>query len=268
MNLVQEFKQAPVIDIPAEDAFSVIVQLQDFRQHKLWRGNKLMHAGGHARGEIAITHLGDEWRCQHLSTYDNLRFHIPRKTINDFSYEDGRPAISHFDNVQGAADTVAFHLAQAVLPMLGAPSAANSLFIDSVALALYTHLANRYGQAVAAASRRIGRLAGWQEQRAKAFMAAHLTQRLSLASIAAECGLSRSHFARQFKHSTGMPVHMWLQNLRIERARHMLLHTDKTVTQIALECGFADQSHFSRVFRNMLGTTPVAWLRLQRLAAA
>ncbi|MGC8107756.1 hypothetical protein, partial [Salmonella enterica] len=76
-------------DIPGEDAFSVIVQLQDFRHHKLWRGQQLVHAGGHRSGEMAITDLREQWRCQHLSDYDNVRLQLPRATIEQWSEEGG-----------------------------------------------------------------------------------------------------------------------------------------------------------------------------------
>ena len=97
-------------------------------------------------------------------------------------------------------------------------------------------------------------------------MQENLAQDLSLERIARECCLSRAHFARYFKNSTGMPAHKWLQCLRIEHAKQLLQAPDKSLTQIALDCGFADQSHFTRVFKSFVGVTPGIWRRLHYIS--
>jgi AraC family transcriptional regulator len=252
-------EQAPVIDIPEDDAFSIIVQLQDFRHHKLWRGRQLVHAGGHRRGEMAITDLREQWRCQHLSDYDNVRLHLPRSAIEQLSQDSGR-RISGLEQGQALRDPVVWHLVQAMLSMLGeAANDGDTVFIDTVTLALHTHLAQRYGHL--AAPRSSTRLAGWQQLRVRDYILAHLSRRLTLAELAAQCNLSRAHFARAFKLSFGMPPHAWLQHQRIALACRLLRQSDKGMTAIALECGFSDQSHFSRVFKQVMGVAPVVWMR-------
>ncbi|WP_231738832.1 AraC family transcriptional regulator [Herbaspirillum rubrisubalbicans] len=252
-------EQAPVIDIPEDDAFSIIVQLQDFRHHKLWRGRQLVHAGGHRRGEMAITDLREQWRCQHLSGYDNVRLHLPRSAIEQLSQDSGR-RISGLQPGQALQDPVVWHLVHALLPVLGeAANDSDTVFIDTVTLALHTHLAQRYGGQ--AAPRSSGRLAGWQQVRVRDYMLAHLGQRLSLAELAAQCGLSRAHFSRAFKLSFGLPPHAWLQRQRIALACGLLREGGKSMTAIALECGFSDQSHFSRVFKQVMGMGPMVWVR-------
>ncbi len=251
----------PVIDIPGEDAFSVIVQLQDFRHHKLWRGQQLVHAGGHRSGEMAITDLREQWRCQHLSDYDNVRLQLPRATIEQWSEEGGR-RISGLQQRQAVRDPVIWHLVQAMLPMLGeAANDGDTVFMDSVTLALHTHLARHYGGQPLA--RNSGRLAGWQQVRVRDYMLAHLGQRLTLAELAAQCGLSRAHFSRAFKLSFGLPPHAWLQRQRIALACQLLREEGKSMSVIALECGFSDQSHFSRVFKQVMGVGPMGWVREQ-----
>lgn len=252
---------APVIDIPGADAWSVIVQLQDFREHKLWRGQRLVHAGAHRRGEAAVTDLREQWRCQHLSGYENLRLLVPRTAIEALSQDLARP-IGGLRSVQGEADPVLFHLAQAMLPAARTVSAGGeTLFLDTMMLALHTHLCQRYGQQPARLTSTAGCLAGWQEARVRDFMLAHLAQRLSLADIAAHSGLSRAHFSRAFRQSFGLPPHAWLQQQRIALACRLLRESGKSMSTIALECGFSDQSHFNRVFKQVQGLGPAQWLR-------
>ena len=114
-----------------------------------------------------------------------------------------------------------------------------------------------------------GGLAPWQERRAKELMSTHLGRPIPLAFVASECRLSISHFARSFKQCTGKPPHRWLLENRVERAKELLTDAGLPLAEIALECGFSDQSHFTRVFSRIAGTSPGTWqrLRLSRRAA-
>jgi transcriptional regulator GlxA family with amidase domain len=109
------------------------------------------------------------------------------------------------------------------------------------------------------------RLAPWQLRRVTDFMRDNLPDTLQLAQLAAISGLSPSHFGRAFKGSTGLPPHRWHLNLRIERARAMLTDAGASLADVACATGFADQSHFTRVFSKIVGTSPGAWRRAQAI---
>jgi len=107
------------------------------------------------------------------------------------------------------------------------------------------------------------RLAPWQVKKVTDFIRANLTETLRLSELAAISGLSPSHFGRAFKGSTGLPPHRWQLNMRIEQARAMLSDAGASLADIACATGFADQSHFTRVFSKIVGTSPGAWRRSQ-----
>jgi len=77
-------------------------------------------------------------------------------------------------------------------------------------------------------------------------------EQISLAKLASECRLSRSHFARAFKKSTGQSPHRWLLERRLGTAKQMLVDTKSSISDIAFASGFADQSHLTRVFSKMV----------------
>jgi len=108
-------------------------------------------------------------------------------------------------------------------------------------------------------------LAPWQLRRAQEMFSSDLSDKLSLSSVAQACRLSVSHFARAFKGSTGLPPHQWLIATRIEMARGLLTSSEMPLVEIAGMCGFADQSHFSRIFARTMGTSPGAWRREYRV---
>src|ERR1700744_5926920 len=110
-------------------------------------------------------------------------------------------------------------------------------------------------------------LAAWQIRRADEFIEPHLGGDLSVADLAGECGLSASYFARAFRLATGTPPHQWLIKRRIERAKRLLREGSLDLAQIAVACGFADQSHLSRTFARHEGHTPGKWRRVRRCYA-
>lgn len=83
-----------------------------------------------------------------------------------------------------------------------------------------------------------------------------LTSELTVSSLADEAGLSPAHFARAFRASTGLPPYQYIVTRRLDEARAALQRPGARVSEIALRFGFADQAHFTRLFRRRFGVTP------------
>jgi len=91
---------------------------------------------------------------------------------------------------------------------------------------------------------------------------AHLSHRITLADMAAATGLTRMHFAAQFRASTGMRPHDFVLQRRIERAQELLSNPELALVDVALSVGFQTQAHFTTVFKRFAGRTPHRWRRL------
>ncbi|WP_374527606.1 helix-turn-helix domain-containing protein [Novosphingobium sp.] len=83
----------------------------------------------------------------------------------------------------------------------------------------------------------------------------------SVEAMAAQAGLTPSHFCRVFKRATGLSPHQYVMKARLERAQQMLGGTELSISQVADCLGFASQSHFTRAFRGFTGQTPSDWRR-------
>lgn len=99
----------------------------------------------------------------------------------------------------------------------------------------------------------------WRLNRVVAYIEANIEETVTLAGMAAAAGLSRMHFASQFRAAMGMRPHEYLLRRRIERAQVMMLETRDPLIQIALGVGFQTQAHFTTVFRRFVGDTPYQW---------
>lgn len=106
-----------------------------------------------------------------------------------------------------------------------------------------------------------GGLAAWQRRRIMDLIDDNLHRPLSIEAAAAIVRLSPSHFCRAFRSSFGITFSRHLLKARVERAKALLAAGDEPIAQIALACGMADQSHFTRQFGREAGLTPRAWRR-------
>ena len=138
---------------------------------------------------------------------------------------------------------------------------ATSLEMEARALLLVDSLLRLHRSTRAGVAAPAGGLSPRHLRRACDFIAAHVAQDICLEDLAELTGLSCKHFARAFKQSTGLPPHQYLIVRRIEAAKCCLVDARASLADIALACGFADQSHFTATFRKLVGVPPGTWRR-------
>jgi AraC-like DNA-binding protein len=195
-----------------------------------------------------------------------MHFYLPRAALNAVVDEVGGATIDALELEPGrcADDAIARHLLLSLRPALERPAEATALFVDHVAAALCSHVAQTYGGISRLRNMPRGGLAPWQEKRARELLESDLSGEFPLSRLALECGLSVRHFTRAFRQSFGTPPHRYLLKRRIERARDLLRNPRLSLLEVALACGFSDQSHFTRftrLFRASTDMSPGAWRR-------
>jgi AraC-like DNA-binding protein len=107
--------------------------------------------------------------------------------------------------------------------------------------------------------RTVRSLQSWRLKRVVQFVDKNLTGKITLQEMAAVAGLSRMHFAAQFRAATGVRPHEYLLRRRIEHAQELLKQAEVSLVDIALTVGFQTQAHFTTVFKRFVGDTPYQW---------
>ena len=133
--------------------------------------------------------------------------------------------------------------------------AGSTLLVDALACQLAVHILRGHADVVFREPED-GGLTSVQERAVRDFVEEHLHERIALDDLAAVVGLSRCRFVRRFRCSTGTSPHGFVLDRRVARAKLLLTRTGMPLSDVALRCGFADQSHLTRVFRARVGVPP------------
>jgi AraC family transcriptional regulator len=250
-----------IVVLPREEAFVFTLSIRGGIERELF-------LDGHAKPKdtpvpersFSFHDLRREAGLRLNSRCENFQFYVPRECIDSVSNEAGRVRLDGFRLTSGEVvmDPIMHNVAAAILPSIMRSEQVSQVFIDHMAYATAAHVASTYGGIQAARLIR-GGLAPWQERRAKEMLAADLKGSISLEQVAAQCDLSVGHFSRAFRKSTGVAPHQWLQQRRVDEAMAMLQSSKLSLAEIALCCGFSDQSHFTRVVTQIMGVSPGAW---------
>lgn len=147
------------------------------------------------------------------------------------------------------------------------PGFGQDILVESIAVALVVDLCRHLSEQGKVRGSTTGRIADWRLRRLREQIDAGLSGSLSVADLAAECGMSARHLIRTFKASTGVTLSNFIADARIERAKQELMADDMMIKVIAGNCGFQSAAAFSAAFRKATGLTPRQY-REERLRMA
>jgi AraC family transcriptional regulator len=246
-----------------EDAFLVTLHLSDSRNREYWEDGRRVSVCDLRAGESCLHDLKRDPTAFPDKAFHSLAFYLPRAALDAIADDANAPRICDLSYEPGAGvkDLTISGLGSLLLPALRHSDQANPLFVDHVLLAIGVHIAHIYGGMRPMSRPAGGRLAPWQERRAKEILRANIKRGVVLKEVARECGISVGHFSHAFRRTLGVAPHKWLVEQRVALSKEKLRGDNLSLSDVAAECGFSDQSHLTRVFRQTVGVSPGAWRR-------
>jgi AraC family transcriptional regulator len=225
-----------------------------------------------ASGETLTTHAGPGviWFCPAgepidcvelvQGTLEVLHLYLPPDALLDYAAERGfvGSATQSLRYIGGFSDPLLEQMGRAILAETQAETAAGSLLVESLCGSLAARLLYRYSDSsldVAAGSSRVGKLDPRRLNRVLEYIHAHLGDELDIRGMASAAHLSRFHFARAFKASTGQTPYQYVNAKRLARAKDLLAQ-NQPLADIARTLNFSSQANFTRAFRREFGITP------------
>lgn len=208
-------------------------------------------------GLFHVTGPGKTITAQFAGPCDLLNLHVPTRLL--LTRLEGMGAGS--ESLDGLdSRTLNDPLVEQLVRLLVSEGARGDvIYATAIAQTLLTRLLHLARDAAP-----VGSLAKWRLRRVEALVESRLAEPLTLSEMAAAAGLSRMHFAAQFRMATGTSPHDYLLSRRIETAKTLLADTDTALAEIALSVGFLAQAHFTTVFKRLVGETPARWRRACR----
>ena len=221
------------------------------------------HRGVISAGMSLIIPAGYESQWEGAAA-PSARMRIPTALIASASEEIGMRNRTAFElrNVFETRDILIERLALTLIGEIErVPHPAQIMLVETVSTALVAHLVRSFNHHEAPASQQVPRLTARELSRLTDYIEDHLHRPIGLAELADLVNVSRFHFARLFRQSTGLTAIHFVERRRIERAQTLIATTDTPLSDIALIVGYSDQSCFTRRFSRHTGCTPAVYAR-------
>lgn len=245
-------------DFHAEAAHTLFVNLTSRPQPYLQAQDGKTHTGLYRHSDMLITPANTPLFVRWEGNENCLKIQMPVSFLKQVAEEtlgkDGDrltivPTFQSRNQQLEAISTLLMAEAQQRQP-------SGALYLDSLANVLAVQLLRNYGTTSAQLPIYEGGLPTYQLNQVLDYIDAGLAGEIKLADLAGLLGMSPFHFGRMFKQSMGISPHQYVIQQRIERAKHLLKHSDQAIIDIALECGFNSHSHLSKQFRKVMGVAP------------
>jgi AraC-like DNA-binding protein len=224
--------------------------------------DSLLYEGTIEPGTVQISAPDQPVIMEIRGSYNWIHLHVG----NDFLAKcqsmlraGARGAPSPADSEPLFHDIVIYDLVRALVTMSESSTTTAPFGVESIVLAIVLRILGRNARSYDASAPRAKALISWRLKRVKEHVAAHLAGPITLPDLAQAAGLTRMHFAAQFKAATGLRPREYVLQHRIARARKLLLESDLKLVDIALASGFQTQAHFTTVFKKLTYSTPYEW---------
>lgn len=211
---------------------------------------------------VYLRRFADDYKADLEGSFQFILMEFPQAVLDQVADAADIARVTELRCVDHAPDPVLGGLLRSLFATADGHADRCALFVDQLSTAIGIHLLHRYGDGHAATASGRLRLSSRREAIAKELIRSRLNGDVSVADLAAACGLSKAAFLAEFRESTGKTPHQWLMQYRLERARGLLLFSQMSLQEISDDCGFSDQSHFSRAFSAATGAPPAIWRKI------
>lgn len=261
---IAHWKHDPLHDVVAPMTHHVVMAYNGAVQRMERRSGRFVSTGTFRPGVVIIIPEGASSRWDIPKPVDVVQLYLPHRTLARVA--DEADAAKPIDLLERTAhpDPITSRLLLSAADVLDGNERLDSLFRQQLTDLLATRLLAAHAGAPTAVQPVVGGLAPKVLMRAIERLRSESDADVSLAALAADAGLSRFHFCRAFKESTGLSPHAWLRQHRLEQAMNMLRDTDASVVSIAVTLGYSSQTAFAAAFRKLTGESPSDWRRRAR----
>ncbi len=261
---IAHWKHEPLHDVVEPMTDHVIMAYNGSMQRVERRSGRSVAIGTFRPGVVIIIPEGSSSRWDIPKPVDVVQLYLPHATLKRVADEADTAAPINLLERTGHPDPITSRLLLSAADSLEGNGALDALFRHQLTDLLATRVLAAHAGSPTAIQPTMGGLSPKVLLRAIERLRSDSDADVSLSALASEAGLSRFHFCRAFKESTGLSPHAWLRQYRLEQAMNMLRDTDASVVSVAAALGYSSQTAFAAAFRKLTGETPSDWRRRMR----
>ena len=209
-------------------------------------------------GEIAIAPANIPHWTRDFQQAEAIILGLEPQLISHVAHESINPDQVEIIPQFAQPDPLIYGIGRSLRAELESQGVGSHIYVESLCNTLAVHLLRRYASRQHCIREYSDGLPKYKLRQAIDYIDANLDQEIRLANIAEVVGMSQYYFCQLFKQSMGIAPYQYVIQQRVERAKQLLQQREITISDIALQCGFANQSHFTKHFRKLTGITPKA----------
>lgn len=262
-GIVVERHRLPPMELPEHSVMGhgLAVSAGDNAIRFGWRDGKRRRDQVLNPGEYVLITHGDLNAPRWLEPFDEVSLVLDPRFVAGVVQDGLHADRIELETQHCARDPIIARYASAFLSELAGDSPNGPLYADALAVGFALHLLSNHAVERPKMPAPAGKLNSFQLRNVVEFIQSHLDEHVSLLDLAARANVSAFHFARQFRATVGLPPHQFVLQQRIQRSLGLVAARKLPLAQIAVDCGFHDQPHFTRAFRKIVGTTPARYAR-------
>jgi AraC family transcriptional regulator len=261
---IAHWKHDPLHDVVEPMSHHVIMAYNGVMQRMERRTGRSVAIGTFRAGVVIIIPEGSSSRWDIPKPVDVVQLYLPNATLKRVADEAGAAEARDLLERTAHPDPITSRLLLSAAETLQGNGALDMLFRHQLTDLLATRLLVAHTGSPSTFQPTMGGLSPKVLLRAIERLRSDSDADVSLSALASDAGLSRFHFCRSFKESTGLSPHAWLRQHRLEQAMNMLRDSDESVVSIAAALGYASQTAFAAAFKKLTGETPSDWRRRVR----
>jgi len=261
---IAHWKHEPLHDVVGPMAHHVVMAFPAGSQRFERRSGKSAVIGTTRPGVVTVIPAGSTSRWDIPHPIDVIHLYLPHATLQRVAGEANKASPGDLLERTAHPDPVTSRLLISAADVLDGSEALDVLFRQQLTELLATRLLAAHAGLPATFQPVVGGLSPTVLRRAIERLRSDSDADVSLGALATDAGLSRFHFCRAFKESTGLSPHAWLRQYRLEQAMTMLRNSDESVVSISAALGYSSQTAFAAAFRKLTGETPSNWRRRAR----
>ena len=261
---IAHWKHEPLHDVVEPMSHHVIMAYNGSMQRMERRSGRSVATGTFRPGVLIIIPEGSSSRWDIPKPVDVVQLYLPHTTLKRVADEAETATPTDLLERTAHPDPITSRLLLSAAGVVENNGALDTLFRHQLVDLLATRLLAAHTSSPTTFQPAMGGLSPKVLLRAIERLRSNSDADVSLDALASDAGLSRFHFCRAFKESTGLSPHAWLRQYRLEQAMNMLRNTDASIVSVAVEFGYASQTAFTAAFRRLTGEAPSDWRRRVR----